>query len=318
MRYLLALILPPVAVLISGRPVSAVLNIFLTLFFWLPGAIHALLVVSQDAAEERNRELMTAVTGKAIPRKAKPEMRALIGGGLVLFWVAIAAFVLTTYFPGVTLKLGTVEVQSNFPALSKSAERPPSSDILPGLAPVDLYGNLESKGFTINKDIQSHVSTFTCLKVDDWSTLSAIARSPAGRVSEVSHIEAAAETTITSGSIAEEFLGYICTLPYKGSNPAAARAWLVKSFGSPATLTLGNVRFDLTQPAPNNHHLRLTPIPAEATLDHLPALEGWTMAEVTSKHGPPLSTDKTTGIAIWSTFSATFTSGQVTEINPAP
>jgi uncharacterized membrane protein YqaE (UPF0057 family) len=64
MRYLLAILLPPVAVLICGKPVQAVLNLILTLFFWIPGMVHALLVVSDHYADERNKELVAAMRGR--------------------------------------------------------------------------------------------------------------------------------------------------------------------------------------------------------------------------------------------------------------
>lgn len=47
MMYLLAILLPPVAVLLSGKPVQAVLNFILCIFFWIPGVIHAILVVNE-------------------------------------------------------------------------------------------------------------------------------------------------------------------------------------------------------------------------------------------------------------------------------
>jgi uncharacterized membrane protein YqaE (UPF0057 family) len=53
MMYLLALVLPPVAVLLCGKPFQAILNLILTLFFWLPGAIHALFVVHDKKADKR-------------------------------------------------------------------------------------------------------------------------------------------------------------------------------------------------------------------------------------------------------------------------
>ena len=37
--------LPPVAVLFCGKPFQAVINFILTLIFWVPGVIHAILVV---------------------------------------------------------------------------------------------------------------------------------------------------------------------------------------------------------------------------------------------------------------------------------
>lgn len=53
MMYLLAIILPPVAVLLAGKPIQAVINFILTLFFWIPGAIHAILVVKDKKADQR-------------------------------------------------------------------------------------------------------------------------------------------------------------------------------------------------------------------------------------------------------------------------
>jgi uncharacterized membrane protein YqaE (UPF0057 family) len=57
MRYFLAIVLPPVAVLFCGRPFLAILNAFLCLFFWIPGALHACLVVHEHLADQRERRL---------------------------------------------------------------------------------------------------------------------------------------------------------------------------------------------------------------------------------------------------------------------
>lgn len=53
MMYLLAIVLPPVAVLFSGKPFQAILNVILTLIFWVPGAIHAVLVVKERKDDKR-------------------------------------------------------------------------------------------------------------------------------------------------------------------------------------------------------------------------------------------------------------------------
>ena len=60
MRYLLAILLPPIAVLTCGRPFVAILNFILTLLFWLPGAVHALFVVSDYKADQRTQRLIRA------------------------------------------------------------------------------------------------------------------------------------------------------------------------------------------------------------------------------------------------------------------
>lgn len=51
--YFLAVICPPLAVLLVGKPVQAVLNLILSLFFYVPGLIHAIMVVSEHKADKR-------------------------------------------------------------------------------------------------------------------------------------------------------------------------------------------------------------------------------------------------------------------------
>jgi uncharacterized membrane protein YqaE (UPF0057 family) len=64
MRYLLAVILPPVAVLICGKPIQALLNLVLTLLFWIPGLIHALFVVNGYYADQRTDKVIDAIKEK--------------------------------------------------------------------------------------------------------------------------------------------------------------------------------------------------------------------------------------------------------------
>ena len=60
MRYFLCIIFPPIAVLTTGRIGAFILNILLTLLGWIPGIIHAILVVNSYYAERRHQELMAA------------------------------------------------------------------------------------------------------------------------------------------------------------------------------------------------------------------------------------------------------------------
>lgn len=53
MRFLLAILLPPVAVLLCGKPIQFFLNLLLTLCFYVPGAVHAVLVVNNHLADQR-------------------------------------------------------------------------------------------------------------------------------------------------------------------------------------------------------------------------------------------------------------------------
>ena len=60
-RYLLAILLPPVAVLLCGKPVQALINLVLTLCFWVPGAVHALLVANDYYEDRRQADLLAAM-----------------------------------------------------------------------------------------------------------------------------------------------------------------------------------------------------------------------------------------------------------------
>jgi uncharacterized membrane protein YqaE (UPF0057 family) len=61
MRYLLAIIFPPLAVLLCGKPVQAILNLVLTLCLWIPGVVHALFVVNSHLDDVRAEKMIAAV-----------------------------------------------------------------------------------------------------------------------------------------------------------------------------------------------------------------------------------------------------------------
>ena len=65
MRYLLALLLPPVALVSIGRPFQALLNLPLWLLGWIPGAVHACLLVHNHMEDQRAQRIVEAVRGRA-------------------------------------------------------------------------------------------------------------------------------------------------------------------------------------------------------------------------------------------------------------
>lgn len=69
--YLLALVLPPVAVLIAGKPIQALFNFFLWLLGWIPGSIHAILVVREYKEEKRFERLVKATSAMQNQRNQK-------------------------------------------------------------------------------------------------------------------------------------------------------------------------------------------------------------------------------------------------------
>lgn len=61
MRYLLAILLPPLAVFLCGKPLQAFLNLILTLCGWIPGMVHALFVVHNHLADKRADRIIRAM-----------------------------------------------------------------------------------------------------------------------------------------------------------------------------------------------------------------------------------------------------------------
>lgn len=53
MHYLLAILCPPLAVLLCQKPMRSLVNLLLTLFFWIPGVIHALVNVREYQTERK-------------------------------------------------------------------------------------------------------------------------------------------------------------------------------------------------------------------------------------------------------------------------
>jgi uncharacterized membrane protein YqaE (UPF0057 family) len=56
MMYLLAIILPPLAVLLKGKPVQALINLGLCLLFWVPAIIHAWIVINGANQDKRMKQ----------------------------------------------------------------------------------------------------------------------------------------------------------------------------------------------------------------------------------------------------------------------
>ncbi|MDQ3701161.1 MAG: YqaE/Pmp3 family membrane protein [Chloroflexota bacterium] len=63
MLYLLAVVVPPLAVLLSGKPFQALFSLIaqLTLIGWLPATLHALFVVNGHYADRRQQRLIKAM-----------------------------------------------------------------------------------------------------------------------------------------------------------------------------------------------------------------------------------------------------------------
>ena len=61
MKYLIAILCPPLAILMCGRVGAAMLNVLLWFMLIIPGILHAWIVIADYHAQLRNERLVRAV-----------------------------------------------------------------------------------------------------------------------------------------------------------------------------------------------------------------------------------------------------------------
>jgi uncharacterized membrane protein YqaE (UPF0057 family) len=73
--YLLAIIFPPLAVLLCGKPFQALMSFLLMLCLWFPGVIYAWLVVGEYKADRRTDKLVAAIDRQGARSRRRREER---------------------------------------------------------------------------------------------------------------------------------------------------------------------------------------------------------------------------------------------------
>jgi uncharacterized membrane protein YqaE (UPF0057 family) len=68
MLYLVAVVLPPLAVLLAGKPFQAIISFILqlTLIGWVPATIHALFVVNNYYADRRANRMIQVMSRRRV------------------------------------------------------------------------------------------------------------------------------------------------------------------------------------------------------------------------------------------------------------
>ena len=59
--YILAILLPPLATLFSGKPLQAIVSVGLCFLFWIPAVIYATSIVSERRVKKRREKEMKLV-----------------------------------------------------------------------------------------------------------------------------------------------------------------------------------------------------------------------------------------------------------------
>jgi len=118
---------------------------------------------------------------------------------------------------------------------------------IPGLAAVDVYGNLKPRGFTC-EDRAGAAGGWLWTCKDETAQRSFVVDITARAATRIQHVSA---TALDFGSgnptdTAREFLLFVATLPYEGARPDDAKAWVATNLDSPeASTTIGGATLTL-------------------------------------------------------------------------
>jgi hypothetical protein len=213
-----------------------------------------------------------------------------------------------------------------------------ATEVIPGLEPVDVYLNLEKKGFKTTKHYGDSQNTFVCELEEDKCSYTVTAYTPAGSANSVKTVQVMAQWFGPNDDAATDklkpFMGFAATFPYDGATPEEARRWVEANLGKETSESFGGgVKFELFSKA-RTRLLRISmdaPEPAEAATSsqsppnapqiapeapetaRRPAL-GQTFTDIVAIHGAPSIKDPDTGWAWWKTFKIQFTDGKATQI----
>ena len=92
--YLVAVLLPPVAVLICGKPIQVLINLLLCLLLIIPGIIHAIFVVREYKADKRLKQLTIANVSDLPDWIEGPEKKSDAPVYIILAIVAAVALII--------------------------------------------------------------------------------------------------------------------------------------------------------------------------------------------------------------------------------
>ena len=132
-------------------------------------------------------------------------------------------------------------------ATEETPEPPPEPEelVIPGLAPVDVYGNLEGRGYACGgPELVVGESFWRCEGSDLSAEYVVEIWGPDG--SSVRLVEATA-ISMDGSPVGASLLGFVATVPYKGSNPEEAQLWVEENVGAErASTKIGGVSYELT------------------------------------------------------------------------
>lgn len=125
------------------------------------------------------------------------------------------------------------------------------SKIRPVINPVDVYGNFEKKGFSLDKQITSEGSTFTNKLIDKGIEYTVETYCENG-VDNVTSITLSANRILPQYNKVEDmksFLKFGCTFPYDGSDLKKIKAFIEDNYyKNKASINISGINFTIYTP----------------------------------------------------------------------
>jgi hypothetical protein len=138
-------------------------------------------------------------------------------------------------------------------------EPEPAPRNIPGLTPQDVYLNLENRDFKCSEPElmgRNNQVRWTCEKQEaNGEYLVEINSSDANSVRLV-EARVISSDPAHADALAQDFLGYVATIPYEGAHPEEAKAWVKQNVGSKVSAEFGGVSYTLGGKA-GRHFLKL-------------------------------------------------------------
>lgn len=193
-----------------------------------------------------------------------------------------------------------------------------ASQTIPGLMPVDVYLNLESRGFDVQKHFGPNQAEFACTRQTENTTLNATVLGTATSVTRVVATFDNAQQSLARVE-GETHLSYIATIPYAGAEPGAAKSWVAANISSGGVAVFGGARFELFATNPMIRVLEITwqgsskPVDNEPSAPDKKPYQGMAYRDALIWYGEPLI--KVNDWAYWPKFKARFEDGLAKEIS---
>lgn len=129
---------------------------------------------------------------------------------------------------------------------------------IPGLAPVDVYLNMEKEGFTTKKQLSEEGNLWTSHK--QYEGLDCKVHTFSDNIDSVVSVSATAMLDIyqKSPESAKFLLLFVASLPYDGANPQEAQKWVLENYNKhQASMVIGGVKFMILAPTDAVRGLRI-------------------------------------------------------------